>query len=1320
MYSKMMVILLLVGIVFSRVTREDIASLQALDTTGDMDKLSAATQLTLLDSFLELDNEWWIFSRRRRSAPYRPPPPPPPRRRHSPCECDVPQQDAFTNECISRRFNTLMADYNALLSPTAYGFTIESSRSALRTPQIALESAFTDSHGNTSDVIFNMTDPQVGYVPRADRGAKHLLSMEYFWASSVNNAYMNLFTVTNDKFSGSVNGMELSRDSLMDEMSTWFTGLQQDQDNTTLVNLQRVYNATVDRITSSVADMNKQLFTVWDLLNGVTWSLGNATSKSDEVNSAFRASLDSIAGNINNISVADLPNTLTSFVNKMNTVLANSGRAYNTTGSNVISGYTAASNLKRVEFMNSSISTINLTKINQKSLLSNTNKSLLNLITRASDAANATSQGTWKTYYGPSANAVTGNISNASSVLLSQVSTNRGVLTSNSQRQTSIQSYLVNVSSTESRLVTSSKSTSSRGASNKTAAINQIIGNTVSRSAQDLALVNSIGIAAPVAVGSDTFSNLNEMSDQVNAMDAQLGESMSGAAAESQAVGAALSNIASQGKREVDAAGQVVAGNIDSSAGEVFNGAMNVGTELSTGTKTVPSSAAVSTLTLAQANALSAVQTQMDSLVTSSSMSSQADAEAITSQILVKLQQQGISAEDSMVALRAYIAQSGNTNAYSARFASQSDEQIGTFLSGAATSVYNSVVKFTDNMQSAFENFKQKLNVGTSGERSAGIAADAVGRTRTNFDASFTNSSNITDFNTDINGLNQSVTGQTQYVQGQVDNSVIEGQARVASFLATTSSSVSDTTAEEMRQVESIKASSGISIGGFDVSQMGQIRSIAANFDSLMRQVNNLIGSQNTGLYDAIMKLPGKGQTMIQRIRAFNAAADAIQRGDPLGMDDLVKFGIHPDPDISDLSLRVSETAEVGLSNISKISADFTNSANKYRNNFAVLSNSFASTFESLVRGLQADLAAADAAAKSTAPNVVRDAGILSAISRISGQIQDLADKASQVGSGDGLVIPYTQLTDLMSQSAAVVTSASDSASQASDVVNSINDAANEMSQKLISTNNSGTVSELKLHAASLAMQSGVLLNHLNSRETNMNKTQTDSMSVIASYANQAAASASLIAQRDQSVSNAVQIAKANILNSMGQIAAKTAELDTPSRMTSDLTVLRATLSQMIAAFDSYLANQRLRFTAARNQLNSTNANSLFDVQQKLTGLDMDLSSRKTMLAHGIDELQTAMSWFGNDADLKVPADSLRAQLEAWYSKKLKDIGDEKTELSRLSTDNRATEQTVESSLSSAIESMAAEAVSMIQSYQLPVPDKLEDYASNGIEAIAR
>ena len=1313
------VVLLLAPVVVGRVTREDFAALHALETTGDTSKISAASQLALLESFLELDNSWfWSRRRRRSSSSYSPPPPPPPRRRHSPCECDVPEQDSFTNECLSRRFQSLMSVYDGLLSPTSEDFTIESSRVELREPQIQLETTFTDLHGNTTELIFNITDPQVGLLHRADRATKKLLSMEYFWASSVNNAWMNLLSVTNNKFAVSVEGMLTTQDGLMGEMSAWFSGLQQDQEDATLANIQNVFTTIVPIITDHVADMNAQLRRVWESLNNVNSSLSNATQNSDEVNAGFRRSLDSISRSLYNISMIDLPNAVTLYGTKMNTSLWSAATSYNQTATAIVSGYKSVSKSKKDGFVESSNSTINSRISALRLLLSNTYQSLSDSITNASTAANASIDATWSKYFGPAVDAVSVKVTNATSQLTSDVASNRGLLNLNSQEQSRLDSFFTNISSTETQLVSSSRSSSSGAVSNTNREMNEIIGMTASRSAKDLELTNALGLAAPAAVGSETFSNLNEMSDQVNSMDSQLADFARSAAAESQAANAALGESTRTGNQAVNDAGTEIAGQIGENAGNAFTNTNEVGNEMGEGQTTVPTSAAISTLTSAQAAALAAVQAEMNSRVASGTLGNQADAETMTSEILLTLQQQGVSAEDALVALRAYIASAGDTNAYSASFASQTDDSIGTFLSGAASGVYETEVTFTNNMQSAFDNFKRNLTVPGTGTSSADYAADEVEKAKENFDRSSGSTANdgtSSSLNTDK--LDQDVDEQTRSVQGQVGDRVAEGRTDIDSFLASASSTASDTTANQMRELASADASSEISIGELDVDQMSQIRSIAANFDSLMRLVNDHIGSQNVPLYNAIVNLPTKGQSMMQEIRAFNAAAYAIQRGDPLGMDDLAKFGINPDPDISDLSSRVSQTAENDFGEISKISAFFNNSANNYWNDFAVLSNSFSSTFEALVKGLQANLAAADAAAKSEAPNVVRDGGVLSAISRISSQIQNLAEKANEI-VGNGLSVPYTEMTDLMSKSAAVIANASDSASRASEIVETVSRESQGMSQQISALNNTGSVSELKLHAAALAMQSGVLLNQLNNRDANMNETGSDTMRVIASYANEAAASASVIAQRGDSVSNAVLLAQANILNSMAKIAENTVSLDVAPA--TDLTVLRATVAQMIAIFDSFLANQRLRFTAARSELNSTNANSLFNAKQKLTGLDMDLGSQKTMIANHINDLQTAISWLGNDADLKVPADALRAQIEDWYNRGMKDIEGEESELKGVSLDTSSTVQTVESSLSSAIEDMAAQAVSMIQSYKLPVPNKLEDYASIGIEAIAR
>ena len=275
--------------------------------------------------------------------------------------------------------------------------------------------------------------------------------------------------------------------------------------------------------------------------------------------------------------------------------------------------------------------------------------------------------------------------------------------------------------------------------------------------------------------------------------------------------------------------------------------------------------------------------------------------------------------------------------------------------------------------------------------------------------------------------------------------------------------------------------------------------------------------------------------------------------------------------------------------------------------------------------------------------------------------------------------------------------------------------------------NVSSMANQLQMHAASLAMQSGLLLNKMTENSQRLNQTQYDAMSVISQYANQASASASLLASQSDQVSQAVLVAQANMATAMGRIAQKFASLDLTSDLSSqsdqidsNLTMLRSTLSELMAAFDSYLATQRMRFTGAGTQLNSTNGNVLFNVGQKLTAVDSNLASNKTTIAQDIQDLQAVISWYGNDADLKVPADNLRAQLASFYSGKMNEITNEETEIGQISPDNSQAINTVENSVSSAIESVAAQAVSMIQSYQLPVPSRLEDYASNGIEAIAR
>ena len=1329
MWLLIVVSLLLAGRMEGRVSRDDLASLRALDETGEMDKLSAAAQLALLDSFLEVGDKssWWWFSRAR-SRGYSPPPPPPPRRRHDPCECDMPNQDATTSACLSRRFQYLLTDFAALSTDTAYGYTIEGSRTFLRDPQIKLETAFTDSHNNATSLIFNLTNTNNGSLTLSDQAVKHLLTMEYFWALSVNNAYMNLLNVTNDKFMGSVENMETLQDSLMTQMASWFSGLQQSQDDSTNQNIQTVFNTIVGNLNSDVSQMNNQLYTAWDALNGASASLNSSSSTTGSLTSSLGSALDSIAILVKNLTNVDLPSANSATATNIATFIAKQLSGYNSTGSSIISGFNSSAAMKQSQYQNSSLSLINSTSSTQRGYLSSQYNTTLGTIGTLLSASNATPNSTWNMYYSPLANGVTSNISNASSQVSSGVASTRGILDYDSQVQSTLKSQLTNLGNLEHTLVGQSVTNSTKWKSNTTNTLNQIIMSVVSQMSKDVSLINSIGLAAPDAVGSDTFSNLADMSEQVNAMDAQLGDAANAAAYESQFMGGALADATNQMNKAVQSAGQAVQSQIGSSASSAFGGSNSVAMTVVNGTKTVPSSAAASALSTAQANALAAVQAQMDQYVTTASMNNQSVAANMTAQILLNLQQQGISADDAIVAVRAYIAQSGTSNSYTASFANQTDDMIGTFLSGAATGVYKTVVTFTSQMQSAVDNFKNQLNGTSPGGTVAASAVGTLNKLKSDFDSSFGNYTG-TNFTVDTNSLNQSVTDQTQYVAGQVNDTVNDAQATLKSFLASASSSASDSTSSVLSQVNTLKASSNISIGGISVGEMDQIRAVAGNVDTLMRQLNDYLGSQNTPLYNQIMQLPAEGQKLIQQIRAFNAAAYPIEQGDPLGMDDLAKYGIHPDPDISDLSLHVSDTESASMNNISGIPAYFNQSANAYYNDYSVLSESFGKTFESLVSSLQSDLAAADAAAKSDSPNAIRDGGILSAISTISGQIQNLANKANAVGSGSQLVIPYAQLSGLMSGSVGVISNASTASSSVSNMVGQLGTTASSLSEQVGSIDNASTsmANEVKLHAASLAMQSGLVLSQMNSSSSTMNQTQSDAMSVIDSYAKQTAATASLSASQGDSVSQAVLIAQANMANSMGRIAEKVASLDSSSTLSgqedqieSNLTILRTTLSQVMAAFDSYLASQRMRFTGAATQLNTTNGNVLFNIKQKLTGVDLGLTSNRTKIAQDIEDLQAVISWYGNDADLKVPADSLRSQLQSFYEREINEIINEASEISNISTDNSGTLDTVEGSVSSAVESLAAQAVSMIQSYQLPVPSRLEDYASNGIEAIAR
>ena len=1318
-------VVLLVPFVGARVTREDLAALRALDETGQMDKLSAASQLALLDSFLEVDNNWW-WSRRSRSRGYSPPPPPPPRRRHDPCECDMPSQDALTNECLSRRFQYLMTDFAALSTDTAYGYTIEGSRAALRDPHIAFENAYTVSHNNATSLYYNMTNSINGSIPLADQAVKHLLTMEYFWVLSVNNAYMNLLNVTNDQFMKSVEGIENLQDDLMTQMSTWFSGLQQNQDNSTTDNLQSVYDSIVATLTDDVTELNSQLYTGWDVLNQAGSSMNNSNITTAALAASLASALDSIAVGMTNLSTIDLPSANASMAAKVAAFLKTNLLSYNTTGNGVISSFNSAASGKQSQYQSSSALSINSTSSFQRGLLASQYNSTMSSLAALMNTSNATDNITWSTFYSPLLNSLSSNISNISSHGTGGVAGVRNALGVNSQFQSTLQSQLTNLTVLEQKYVSNSNSKSVQMKSNATNTVNQFISSLGSQMAKDLTLVNSIGLAAPDAVGSDTFSNLADMSEQVNAMDGQLGDAANAAAAESKYMGAALADAARQGMQAVASAGQSIVNQIGSSANGAFGDANAVAGSLVNGTKSVPTSSVNSALSAAQTSALAAVQAQMDTYVTSASMTNQSVAENMTWTILYNLQQQGISADDAIVGLRAYIAQAGTTNSYTVNFANQTDNMIGTYLSGAATGVYQTMVTFTSQMQSAVDNFKQNMNVPSTGGNLAGVAANDLAKIQSDFDSSFSNY-NGTNVTVDTDGMNQSVTSQTQFVQDQLNNTVVNAQVDLDSFLASSSSAVSDSTTARLSEVNALKASSNITIGGISVAQMDQIRAVAANVDTLMRKLNDFIGSQNTPLYNQIVNLPARGQNFFQQIQAFNAAAYAIEQGDPLGMDDLVKFGINPDPDIADLALHVSETSSAGMNNLSSISAFFNRSANAYWNDYSVLSESFGKTFESLVTSLQADLAAASAAAQSDSPNAIRDAGILSAISTISGQIQNLANKAGQVGSGTQLVVPYPELSKLMSESVGVVNNASESSYSASSIVDQLNSVASSVSQEMSSVNGSSMASQVKLHAASLAMQSGLILSKMSETSATMNQTQTDAMSVINSYAQQAAASASLLASQSESVSQAVVTAQANMANAMGRIAQKFASLDLPSdfssqsdQIQSNLIMLRSTLSQLMAAFDSYLSNQRMRFTGASTQLNSTNANVLFNAKQKMTGVDINLSSNKTSIAQDIEDLQSAISWYGNDADLKVPTDTLRSHLENFYNREIGEIQDEMSEINNIPTDNSDTLETVESSVSSAIESMAAQAVSMIQSYQLPVPSRLEDYASSGIEAVAR
>ena len=1324
--QKIWLLFFLVGYARCRITREDLAALRAVDATGEINNLSPDAQLALLDSFLEVDNSWWRF-RRSRSRWYSPPPPPPPRRRHSACECDMPQQDAFTTECLNRRFQLLISDYSAVLSDTAYGFTVEGSRAVLRTPQAELEKDYNVVHGNATQLLDNVTNAATGYVGRAERQTKHLLSMEYFWALSVNNAYMNMLRVSGDQFMGNVENIETLQDTLMEGTATWFSGLQTREENTTNVNLKTIANIS-DNSTNDMADkINAALAVVYDSINGLSATMNSSNLTVNSLRQSISTLSNTVSGTFTNISTRDIPSVISSTGTKIGTAISYKVKGYNSTASSIVSGFVSASGLKQGQYSNTSLSSINNTNVYQRGALGTLYNSSLNSIGLISNTIYAIPNTTWNASYGPIANQTATNISTWSSKIASFSQLNKGIMSYNSKTQLSLESQLGGIVSKEKSLVASAGSNSTKYRSNATTVTNQIVGSTISQMNEDLSLSKSIGLSAPEAVGSETFSNLDEMSAQVSAVDSQLGDAANSAAYEASFMGAALTDVAREALNALASAGNSVSSSIGASSSATMNEASDVGSALAKGAVAVPS--ASSALSTAQASALAAVQARMNELVLNGTMNKQADAQTMTSQILQALQKQGIAADDAIVALRAYIAQTGPTNKYTANFANQTDDMIGTYLSGSATSVYNTEVQFTSQMQTAIDSFKKDLSMSstTSSDAAAAAAASKLADIEKFLDAS-SPLLDTSSFSMDTKQLDSSVNNQTGYVTDTLNGTVLTAEQRVAAFLASSSSSVSDTTTSRMSQMQSLKASSNISIGGITVDQMDQIRAVAANFDSLMRQVNNYIGSQNTPLYNMIVNLPNKGHRMMQQIRAFKAAVYAIQRGDPLGMDDLVKFGVNPDPDISDLSHRLSENQADVQDQLPRVSMYFNRSSQDVLNDITMVMNAYSESFKVLVANLQNTLASADSAAQSEESNILRDGGILSVISDLSAQIQNLANLASsQSGGTNGLNIPYPALSSLMSSAASIVNNASVASSSAAQIVGQLGGAASGVSQQLGAVNDTSIVNQLKLRAASFAMQSGLLLSQISKSQSGMNQTQVDAMSVINSYANQAAVSAAILAQKGESVSDAVLAAQANVATAMGRIAQTAASFDMSTQIESqsdqirgNLNVLRSTLSQMMAAFDAYLASQRMRFTGALNQLNSTNSNVMFNVGQKLTAVDMGLDSDKTLIAQDIADLQTSISWFGNDADLKIPADSLRTQLQNWYSQKMNEIGDELSEIQSISPDNSVTVDTVEGSLSSAIESMAAQAVSMIQSYQLPVPSRLEDYASNGIEAITR
>ena len=1299
--------------------------LQALDADTRREivsDLNANSELSVFSppvSLLERTGWPWSTSSRRRSSPSYP-------------ACENPNDDSATSGCLQRRYDLLLSDYAASASvPDSNGLTIMSAAMSLRQNMHNLDELVKGVHSRVDGLYVNTSDSVSGTIPVTSSLVKRLINLEAGLGISANNAWMTLVNATGVAESDMGNSTQIAVNST-GGIADWFSIMQASEDSAATLNLDRIVKYMDYYFQQYAIQLTNSSEVVWNVLNDLNEQMVGIEGSTSNVADALTAAADNLKEQLDKFaeSFDDMGGGAVDDVNRKTESMINQ---FQTQMDTAIDSVRMVANNK----LQTSVTATNLAVNDQQQSYSQLNQQLQNDTKNLGDSV-AAAQAKFASFDGTGAfdavaDKLSDLISNATQVITAGDNDRRGNLTVLASTSSDVKARVQTLWNDLSRNGADAEASRMSLQTDTGSAVSATLATYDEKHQSQVQAAQSFSDSAVDSVGTNSKASLDNMNLQYNNIQDSLASRAHDAARASKQSAGSLSSTAASGNFAISSASNAVQSGMSNSLSSNLGSLVGLAgsTGVATGASQVLASGqadqaktAAAALAAAAANtdgpslqaALAAGNTVNDLLASllSSGMSSQAAIDKITN------------------ALDAIQSASSNT-------ASTARKTEGS-ISGSLADLSNSVADSDDSMsrilQQGVDSLSDMTGVGVATNSPIGLASDLVSQGSVTVDQSaglVSQASNVADSAIgDSSATIAGLSGQADsYANGQsndVNNQVLSANANVDQAVAGTWGSAYTAVSSQANSLSQFQASSAIKLRSISMSQLEQVRAVAASVDSLMKQMNSFLSTNNAPLYAQVSNLPGLGQKLFLRMDALSRQASHIS--------DIAQFSYKTkDPEVLVKGLfdQVRAYASNAAGVLSSIGSSFNSSANAYSSNFTGQVNDLAGEFAAAAASMKLQLGNLANSASGVSLSLANAPGGPDVINNLIGIQSKIGDIASTMGSALGGVdsnvvgsAPAT-LPSLLTQITGVQSQAGVEAVAISKTLDTLQQTAKSQVKAVGAIQQSASDGQNRVdNSAALAkMNEGIANSRLAAQKAAIDKLQADSKSVAGGLMDAVNAQVMVKANQADGVYDSVlavqsQVSKSMgaILNSIGSLQSSQSSVLSISDNANQVNIqnMRNSLNGMMSIFNTYMSSAASQFAASDADRSNFVRAMVLDVQKLLGSTDASVQGMNQKVADYISQVNKNWGSFqGSNVDSSTSR--LDSLVNDWATAEGMTLAAAQSNEDGLNGRNVFDYSPVTQKLNQVLIDVAKNGINLLKGSGLTVPQRLVDI-SNGIDLV--